>query len=55
MMGATTKKTYDYFQAGFELSSSQTNYLILGNVLAFIVALFAIKTFIQYLNTHGFK
>jgi undecaprenyl-diphosphatase len=55
MMGATTKKTYDYFQAGFELSSSQINYLILGNVLAFVVALLAIKTFIQYLNTHGFK
>jgi undecaprenyl-diphosphatase len=55
MLGATTKKTYDYFQAGFELSSSQINYLIIGNVLAFVVALIAIKTFIQYLSTHGFK
>jgi undecaprenyl-diphosphatase len=55
MLGATTKKTYDYFQAGFELSSSQINYLIIDNVLAFVVALIAIKTFIQYLSTHGFK
>lgn len=55
MMGATTMKTYDYFQAGFELSSSQINYLILGNILAFVVALIAIKTFIHYLNTHGFR
>ncbi len=29
--------------------------LIFGNVIAFIVALFAIKTFINYLTRHGFK
>ncbi len=55
MLGATTKKTYDYFQAGFELSSAQIQYLMLGNVLAFIVALLAIKSFISYLSKHGFK
>jgi undecaprenyl-diphosphatase len=55
MLGATAKKTYDYFQAGFELSSAQINYLVLGNVLAFIVALLAIKSFISYLSKHGFK
>jgi undecaprenyl-diphosphatase len=55
MLGATAKKTYDYFQAGFELSSAQVQYLMLGNVLAFIVALLAIKSFISYLSKHGFK
>ena len=55
MLGATSKKMYDYFQMGYELSSSQINYLIVGNIIAFIVALIAIKTFIDYLSKHGFK
>jgi len=55
MFGATAKKLYDYYKAGFELSSEQINYLIIGNVLAFIVALIAIKSFIDYLSKKGFK
>ncbi len=55
MFGATAKKGYDYYKAGFELSSSQINYLIIGNVIAFIVALIAIKSFIDYLAKKGFK
>lgn len=55
MFGATAKKGYDYYQAGFELSGSQINYLIIGNIIAFIVALIAIKSFIDYLSKKGFK
>lgn len=55
MLGATLKKSYDYYQAGFELTSDQINLLIIGNVVGFIVALLAIKTFISYLSKHGFK
>ena len=55
MFGATAKKLYDYYKAGFELSTSQINYLIIGNIIAFIVALIAIKSFINYLSTKGFK
>lgn len=55
MLGATVKKSYDYYQAGFELTSNQVNYLIIGNVIGFIVALIAIKSFINYLSKHGFK
>ncbi|MFI0429915.1 undecaprenyl-diphosphate phosphatase [Mariniflexile sp. HMF6888] len=55
MFGATAKKSYDYYKAGFELSSDQINYLIIGNILAFIVALIAIKSFIDYLSKKGFK
>ena len=55
MFGATAKKGYDYYNAGFELDSNQINYLILGNVIAFIVALIAIKSFIDYLSKRGFK
>ncbi len=55
MFGATAKKLYDYYKAGFELNSEQVNYLIIGNILAFIVALIAIKSFIDYLSKKGFK
>lgn len=55
MFGATAKKLYDYYQAGFELSSNQINYLIIGNVIAFIIALMAIRSFINYLSKKGFK
>ena len=55
MLGATAKKSYDYYKAGFELSSEQINLLIIGNVVGFIVALIAIKSFINYLSKHGFR
>lgn len=55
MLGATVKKSYDYYKAGFELSTEQVNFLIIGNVIGFIVALIAIKFFIDYLSKHGFK
>lgn len=55
MLGATLKKGYDYYAAGFTLTQEQVNLLIIGNVVGFIVALFAIKTFIGYLSKHGFR
>lgn len=55
MLGATLKKSYDYYTAGFTLTNDQVNLLIIGNVVGFLVALLAIKTFIGYLSKHGFK
>ena len=55
MLGATVKKSYDYYKAGFELSKDQVGLLIIGNVVGFFVALIAIKTFIDFLQKHGFK
>jgi undecaprenyl-diphosphatase len=55
MLGATVKKSYDYYKAGFELSQDQVNLLIIGNVVGFIIAMIAIKSFIGYLSKHGFK
>ncbi|MRX40537.1 undecaprenyl-diphosphate phosphatase [Flavobacterium sp. LC2016-23] len=55
MLGATVKKCYDYYKDGFVLSHDQINFLIIGNVVAFIVALLAIKTFIGFLTKNGFK
>jgi undecaprenyl-diphosphatase len=55
MLGATAKKTLDYFEKHDSLTGNQINLLILGNVVAFIVAILAIKAFVGYLNKHGFK
>ncbi len=55
MLGATAKKCYDYYKAGFELSHDQVNMLVIGNIVAFVVALLAIKTFIGFLTKNGFK
>lgn len=55
MFGATSKKLFDYYNSGFVLSSAQMNYLLLGNVISFVVALLAIKFFIDYLSKNGFK
>ncbi len=38
-----------------EIEVSQISYLVVGNIVAFIVALIAIKTFITFLTKHGFK
>lgn len=55
MLGATAKKCYDYYKDGLVLSNDQINLLIIGNVVAFIVALIAIKSFIGFLTKNGFK
>lgn len=55
MFGATAKKCYDYYKDGLVLSDEQVNLLIIGNVIGFIVAMLAIKTFIGYLSKNGFK
>lgn len=55
MLGATLKKSYDYYAAGYTLTNEQISFLIIGNVVGFVVALFAIKSFIGYLTKHGFK
>lgn len=55
MLGATVKKCYDYYKEGYVLTDDQINLLVIGNVVAFIVALLAIKSFIGFLTKHGFK
>ncbi len=55
MFGATAKKLYDFFKAGHVITSQEINLLIIGNVVGFIVALIAIKSFIDFLSKHGFK
>jgi len=55
MLGATVKKSWDYYQDGFVLTGEQINLLVIGNIVGFLVALIAIKSFIDYLSKHGFK
>ncbi len=55
MLGATVKKCYDYYKDGYVLTDDQINLLVIGNIVAFIVALLAIKSFIGFLTKHGFK
>ena len=55
MFAATAKKLLDFYKEGISLNGQEINILIFGNVIAFIVALLAIKSFIGFLNKHGFK
>ena len=55
MLGATVKKCYDYYKDGFVLTHDQINLLVIGNVVAFLVALLAIKSFIGFLSKNGFR
>lgn len=55
MFAATAKKAYDYYKAGFVLSEEQIKLLAIGNVVAFVVAMLAIKFFIDYLAKYGFR
>jgi len=56
MFGATIKELYDHlFKKQLELSGQEINLLLIGNVIGFLVAMVAIKSFISYLQNHGFK
>jgi undecaprenyl-diphosphatase len=55
MFAATCKDIYDVYREGIGLSGEQIWLLAVGNVVAFIVAILAIKGFINYLVRHGFK
>ena len=55
MFAATVYKLYKYLKTGAVLSSEQINLFIIGNILAFVVAMIAIKSFIGFLNKNGFK
>ena len=55
MFAATCKDIYEVYKEGVGFSSHEIGLLIVGNIVAFIVALLAIKTFISYLTNHGFK
>jgi undecaprenyl-diphosphatase len=60
MLAATVKKLWDYYklhhaEGGITFQPGQIPMLLVGNVIAFVVAMFAIKTFISYLQKHTFR
>lgn len=55
MLAATSKKLLDFYQEGHIITSDQLKVLAFGNIIAFIVAMLAIKSFIGFLNKYGFK
>jgi undecaprenyl-diphosphatase len=56
MFAATIFKLYKLYSANHQIFNSDTiHVLIIGNIVAFVVAMLAIKVFITYLTKHGFK
>jgi undecaprenyl-diphosphatase len=55
MFAATCKDLLDVYKSGVGFSHDQIQFLLIGNVVAFIVAIIAIRSFIGYLVRHGFK
>ena len=55
MFAATGKKLYDFYKHNGLPSGDEVKLLVVGNVVAFVVALLAIKFFINFLTKHGFK
>ena len=55
MVAATGKDLWDWYKEQGTIASADLNMLLLGNVIAFIVAIIAIKFFISYLQKHGFR
>jgi undecaprenyl-diphosphatase len=55
MLAATGYKLLKFYLEGNTFGSHEVAVLAIGNIVAFIVALFAIKSFITFLTKNGFK
>jgi undecaprenyl-diphosphatase len=55
MFAATVYKMLQFYRDGGTFGGNEITLLIIGNVVAFIVAILAIKSFISFLTRHGFK
>ena len=56
MFAATLYKVYKIFKTGgTEMIMDNMTTLVVGNVVAFIVAMLAIKFFISFVTKYGFK
>ena len=55
MLAATGYKLFKYTKENGAFTSEQIKFLAIGNIVAFIVALIAIKFFITLLKKYGFK
>ncbi|MEZ5050999.1 MAG: undecaprenyl-diphosphate phosphatase [Chitinophagales bacterium] len=55
MLAATVYKLYQFYGDGYSFGSHEWTPLILGNVVAFIIAIFAMRSFVQFLTRNGFR
>jgi undecaprenyl-diphosphatase len=55
MFAATAKKLLDFYKDGHTVTGEELKLLAVGNIVAFIVAMLAIKTFITFLERRGFQ
>jgi undecaprenyl-diphosphatase len=54
MFAATVLSIFNFYKDGGSFGSEEITALAIGNIVAFIVAMIAIKSFINYLARHGF-
>jgi undecaprenyl-diphosphatase len=54
MFAATVLSVYNFYKEGVSFGSNEITALVVGNIVAFIVAMVAIKSFINFLTRHGF-
>lgn len=55
MFGATVLSMVNFYRDGGSFGEDEVTALIVGNLVAFVVAMAAIKSFINFLTKHGFK
>jgi undecaprenyl-diphosphatase len=55
MFGATILSVFNFYRGGGSFGEEEVTALIVGNAVAFLVAMAAIKSFINFLTRHGFK
>ena len=55
MFGATAFSIFNFYRGGGSFGQDEITALVVGNVVAFLVAMAAIKSFISFLTRHGFK
>ena len=55
MFAATVYKIYEFYKSGVSVQQEQINLLIVGNIVAFVVAILAIRSFIGVVTKYGLK
>lgn len=55
LLGATGYKLYKYYKDAGGFTSHEINLLWVSNIVSFVVAMAAIKFFIEHIKKHGFK
>src|SRR5688572_10369530 len=55
MFAAGLVSIYKFYKEGGSFGQQEITAMIIGNIVAFIVAMIAIKSFISFLTKHGFK